>query len=198
MRFLHKDIDIEVKGNPHDGMSEKEFLHFCIQNENQRIERDENGQIFIMAPVTVEGGSMNGKIFGYLFAWNLQSKKGECFDSSTGFTLPDSSVRSPDASWMPIAKWNNIPKKERQKHTHICPDFLIELKSKTDSLPYLKNKMLKWIENGCQLAWLIIPEKQEAHIYRADGSIEIIKGFDKKLSGENILAGFQLDLSILR
>jgi len=122
---------------------------------------------------------------------------GECFESSTGYTLPDNSVCSPDASWMPAAKWAAIPKKERQKHTNICPDFIIELKSKTDSIRYLKNKMLKWIENGCQLAWLIIPEKEEAHIYRVDGSIEIVKGFNKKLSGENILTLFTLDLRIL-
>jgi hypothetical protein len=72
------------------------------------------------------------------------------------------------------------------------------VKSQSDSLHYLKNKMLKWIENGCELAWLIIPEKEEAHIYRSNGSIEIIQGFDKKLSGENILPAFELDLSILK
>ena len=198
MKFINSDIDIEVRGDKNDGMTDEEFFNFCVQNRDLRIERDENGQIFIMAPVNLEGGNQNGKIFGHLFAWNTIKQLGECFDSSTGYTLPDNSVRSPDASWMPIAKWIAIPKKERQKHTNVCPDFIIELKSKSDSLRYLKNKMLKWIENGCELAWLIIPEKEEAHIYRADGSIEIVKGFNKKLSGENILPGFELDLSILK
>ncbi len=198
MKFINSDIDIEVRGDRNDEMTDKEFFNFCIQNRDLRIERDENGQIFIMAPVNVEGGNQNGKIFGYLFAWNIIKQTGECFDSSTGYTLPDNSVRSPDASWMPLAKWNAIPKEERQKHSHICPNFVVELKSKSDSLRYLKNKMLKWIENGCELAWLIIPEKQEAHIYRSNGSIEIIQGFDKKLSGENILPGFEFDLSMLK
>lgn len=198
MRFIHEDIDIELKGNLSDNMTDEEFLNFCAQNDNQRIERDENGQIYIMAPVNLEGGNQIGKIFGYLFAWNLVSQLGECFDSSTGYTLPDNSVRSPDASWMPVEKWSSISKKERQKHTSICPDFVIELKSKSDSLRYLKNKMLKWIENGCELAWLIIPEKEEAHIYRSNGSIEILQGFDRKLSGENILPGFEMDLTLLR
>ena len=191
-------MDIEVKGDRNDEMTDEEFFNFCAQNRDLRIERDENGQIFIMAPVNVEGGNQNGTIFGELYLWNTLKKSGKCFDSSTGYTLADKSVRSPDASWMPLAKWNAIPKEERQKHSHICPNFVVELKSKSDSLHYLKNKMLKWIENGCELAWLIIPEKQEAHIYRSNGSIEIIQGFDKKLSGENILPGFELDLSMLK
>jgi Uma2 family endonuclease len=197
MKFINSEIDIEVRGDKNDGMTDEEFFIFCVENRDLRIERDCNRQIYITAPVNLEGGNRNGKIFGYLFAWNLANQLGECFESSTGYTLPDNSVSSPDASWMPAAKWAAIPKKERQKHTNICPDFIIELKSKTDSIRYLKNKMLKWIENGCQLAWLIIPEKEEAHIYRVDGSIEIVKGFNKKLSGENILTLFTLDLRIL-
>ena len=95
-------------------------------------------------------------------------------------------------------KWSRLSKNEKEQFPRICPDFVIDLKSKSDSLRNLKSKMLKWIENGCLLAWLIIPEKEEAHIYRADGSIEIVKGFNKKLSGEKVLTGFELDLSILK
>ncbi len=198
MRFIHEDIDIELKGNLSDDMTDEEFFNFCTQNDNQRIERDENGQIYIMAPVNLEGGNQNGVIFGELYSWNKIQKSGACFDSSTGYTLSDKSVRSPDASWIPLYKWDSINKTERQKFSKICPDFIVELKSKSDSLSYLKIKMQKWIENGSKLGWLIIPEKEEVHIYRADGSIEIIKGFDKKLSGENVLQGFELDLSILK
>ena len=198
MKFINSDIDIEVRGDRNDEMTDKEFFNFCAQNRDLRIERDENGQIFIMAPVNVEGGNQNGTIFGELYLWNRVNKLGECFDSSTGYTLADKSVRSPDVSWMTLAKWNRLTKSEKQKFTTICPDFVIELKSKSDSLRYLKNKLLKWIENGCELAWLIIPEKQEAHIYRSNGSIEIILGFDKKLSGENILPRFEFDLRMLK
>jgi len=195
---MHDDIDIELKGKLSDDMTDKEFFKLCTQNDNQRIERDENGQIFIMAPVNASGSNQNFIITGELYNWRNKNNDGICFDSSAGFTLPDGSIKSPDASWVTIDKWIKLPQNEKEEFPRITPDFVIELKSKSDSLRYLKNKMLKWIENGCKLAWLIIPEKQEAHIYRSNGSIEIIQGFDKKLSGENVLTGFELDLSMLK
>lgn len=198
MRIMHQDIDIELKGKLSDDMTDKEFFNFCTQNDNQRIERDENGQIFITAPVNASGSNQNFKIAGELYNWSSKKKTGVCFDSSAGFTLNDKSVKSPDASWIKNDKWSRLSKNEKEQFPRICPDFVIELKSKSDSLRYLKSKMLKWIENGCLLAWLIIPEKEETHIYRADGSIEIVKGFNKKLSGEKVLVGFELDLSILK
>jgi Uma2 family endonuclease len=198
MRFLHDEINIELKGKLSDDMTDREFYNFCIQNDNQRIERDENGQIFIMAPVNASGSNQNFKLNGVLFNWSEKNDSGIFFDSSAGFTLPDNSVRSPDAAWIAKRRWKSLTKKSQNEFPRICPDFIIELKSKSDSSIYLKTKMLKWIENGCKLAWLIIPEKKESHIYRANGSTEIIKGFDKKLSGENILPGFELDLSMLK
>jgi Uma2 family endonuclease len=198
MRFLTNDIDVDVKGLKYDSMSDNEFFNFCAENDNLRIERDSNRQIFIMAPAGYETGNFNSEIVTDLNLWNRKIKKGKVADSSAGFLLPDTSVLSPDASWTSNEALNLISKKQIKKFLPACPEFVIELKSPTDSVRYLKNKMLKWIENGCRLAWLIIPEKEEAHIYRANGSIEIVKGFDKKLSGENILTGFQLDLSILK
>lgn len=198
MKFLHDDISIELKGVLSDNMSDKEFFNFCIQNDNQRIERDENGQIFIMAPVNASGSNQNFRLTGVFFTWSITNDDGIFFDSSGGFTLSDNSVKSPDAAWIKKSKWQKLPKKSHNEFPRICPDFVVELKSKSDSVKYLESKMLKWIENGCQLAWLIIPEKKETHIYRVDGSIEILKGFNKKLSGENVLKGFELDLSMLK
>src|SRR5688572_13885673 len=142
MKLFFEKADIDVKGSLSDNMSENEFFNFCQQNENLRIERDENGQIFIMAPTGSETGDINLRIATEVFLWNKIRKSGVAFDSSTGFTLPDNSVLSPDVSWMRSEKWNKVPKKDKEKFAHVCPDFVIELKSKSDNLNYLKNKML--------------------------------------------------------
>ena len=198
MKVTIENININVTGNLSDDMSDTEFFHFCTQNRDLRIERDSNRQIYIMAPTGFETGGFNSDINAELNFWNRKNKTGKVFDSSTGFTLPDRAVFSPDAAWISNEKISKLTKEQRNIFAPICPDFVIELKSKSDTIPELQNKMLKWIENGCKLAWLLIPEKEEAHIYRSNGNIEIVKGFNKKLSGENILPGFELDLSILK
>ncbi len=161
------------------------------------MERDENRQIIILEPNSTFSGRQRAELSVELFKWNRKEKNGVCFDSSTGFTLADGSVRSPDASWMRNEKWNNIPKKDKQKFAHVCPDFVIELKSPSDNVKYLTGKMHKWIENGCSLAWLINPENKTVFIFRKDGTVDKIKGFNNILSGEDVLPGFQLDLSLL-
>ena len=198
MKVTIENININVTGNLSDDISDEEFFHFCTQNRDLRIERDCNRLIYIMAPTAFDTGGFNSDINAELNLWNRKNKNGKVFDSSTGFTLPDRAVFSPDAAWISNEKISKLTKEQRNIFAPVCPDFIIELKSKSDTIPELQNKMLKWIENGCTLAWLLIPEKEEAHIYRSDGSIEIVKGFNKKLSGEDILPGFQLDLSILK
>jgi Uma2 family endonuclease len=106
-------------------------------------------------------------------------------------------MRAPDVSWIPLEKWDSLSSEQRKKFLPFCPDFVIERMSESDRLPLLKAKMIEWIENGCRLAWLIDPEKQTVHIYRADGSIEIRTSFEQPLSGEDVLPGFELDLTIL-
>jgi len=198
MKVSIENININVTGSLSDGMSDKEFFHFCTENRDLRIERDANRQIYIMAPIGFETGNFNADITTDLTNWNRKNKSGKVFDSSTGFTLPDRAVFSPDAAWVCNDRILKLTKEQKKVFAPVCPNFVIELKSPSDNIPDLQNKMLKWIENGCQLAWLIIPEKEEAYIYRADGSIEIVKGFNKKLSGENILPEFELDLSLLK
>ena len=197
MQIAYHDKIFPLKALFSDSMSDKEFFEFCQQNESLRIERDENKQIIIMAPTSANTGRKNSHLLVELFNWNRKKETGVCFDSSTGFTLPDGSVRSPDASWMTLEKWNNLSEKEKNEFPHVCPDFVIELKSKSDNMKFLTSKMQKWIENGCSLAWMINPENKTAFIYRKGGTIEKISGFDKNLSGEKILPGFKLDLSLL-
>ncbi len=198
MKLIFKKADIDIKGSVSDDMTENEFFNFCQQNEILRIERDEKGQIFIMAPTGSGTGNINLRIAAEIFFWNKIQKSGVAFDSSTGFTLPDNSVLSPDVSWMHNEKWNNISKKDKEKFAHVCPDFVIELKSKSDNMNYLKNKMLKWIKNGCALAWLINPENSTTFIYRKDGTVDKVSGLQNILSGEDILPDFELDLSLIK
>ncbi|MEP6596386.1 MAG: Uma2 family endonuclease [Ginsengibacter sp.] len=128
MKLFFEKADIDVKGFISDNMSEKEFFNFCQQNESLRIERDDTGQIFIMAPTSSETGSINFRIAAEIVFWNKIKKSGVAFDSSTGFTLHDNSVLSPDVSWILNEKWNKISKKDKERFAHICPDFVIEFK----------------------------------------------------------------------
>ncbi len=182
-----------VKGNLSDDMSDKEFFDFCQQNELFKIERDENKQIIIMPPTNTNTGRVNVNLLFELESWNRMKGEGVCFDSSTGFTLPDGSVRSPDASWISKEKWNQLNEREKNEFAPICPEFVIELKSKTDNLETLTTKMGKWIRNGCRLAWLINTENKTVHIFRESGKEDVVQDFDKLLLGENVLPGFELN-----
>ena len=130
--------------------------------------------------------------------WNRQTGLGLVFDSSTGFKLPNGAVRSPDASWIRKERWDTLAPADRKKFAPLCPDFVVELRSETDNLEKLREKMAEYIENGCQLAWLIDPTEQNAYIYRPGRTVEEIADFDQRLSGENVLVGFEFELSILR
>lgn len=188
---------ILVKGKVFEAMSPEDFFHFCQENENLNFERDENGNIIFMPPTGNNTGKINSSLIAKLYNWNNKEKSGISFDSSTGFTLPDGSQRSPDTAWMSNEKWNSLSLKEKEVFAPVCPEFIIELRSKSDRLTYLKSKMEMWINNGAHLAWLIDPIEQKAYIYRKDGSTEVIESFDHTLSGEDVLPEFELNLSDL-
>jgi Uma2 family endonuclease len=179
-------------------LSDDEFFEFCQQNRDLKLERDEHGQIIIGMPTGSKTGKINAILSLEVGIWNRQSKLGEVFDSSTGFTLQNSAVRSPDVSWVSTSLWNSIEEKDKEKFAPVCPEFLIELMSESDQLRSMKRKMESYIENGCQLGWLINLSSEEVYIYRGNGEIQIVKGFkDKKLYGEEVLIGFELDLGAL-
>lgn len=198
MKMVVQNINIEVKGIFDDGMTDDEFFNFCQQNQDLRLERDHNKQIYIMAPTGFNTGILNSDIITELSIWNRKSRTGKVFESNTGFTLSDGAVFSPDAAWISSEKISKLTEEEKNRFAPVCPDFIIELKSLSDNIKQLQNKMLKWVENGAQLAWLIDPANKQVFIYRADNSVEIIRGFNNKLSGENVLPGFELDLQILQ
>lgn len=181
-------------------MNNDEFYAFCQENPDLRIERNRFGQILINMPTGSKTGNKNAEIIGDLIIWNRQTKKGYVFDSSTGFTLttqPKNSVRSPDASWISKERWEQIPQNQQIKFAPICPDFVIELLSETDDWGETAEKMQEYMQCGCQLAWLIDIENQRVRIYRMDGSMQELKGFQQKISGETVLVGFEFDLSLL-
>lgn len=179
--------------------TDDELFEFCAANKDLRIERDKKGQIIIMAPTGGLSGNRNFKvntIFGQWVAANEHLGYG--FDSSSGFRLPDKAMRAPDTAWVRKERWEGLRLEDQEKFPPLTPDFIIEIRSKSDSLPELKNKMETWISNGCRLAWLIDPPEQKAYVYTLNGLIQTIESFDETISGEDVLPGFQLDLSVLK
>ncbi|MEL6134321.1 MAG: Uma2 family endonuclease, partial [Bacteroidota bacterium] len=154
-----------------------------------------DGTILIMDPSGSESGHFDLMVGSEVNNWTRQHKNGIAFGSSAGFTLPNKAVRSPDAAWVALEKWKALPKEDRKRFAHISPDFVIEIKSETDSLSVLKEKMQEYIENGVRLGWLIDPQKESVWIYRKEGNVEHIDSFEQTLSGEDVLEGFTLQLS---
>lgn len=177
------------------GFDEEQFFQFCIQNQELKFERDKNQNIIIMSPTGTLTGNYNFKIIRILGNWNELNNLGYCFDSSTGFTLPNKAMRSPDAAWIAKKRWENIPLNDKERFAHICPDFIIELKSKTDSLTTLQNKMQEWLENGCRLGWLIDFENKTVYVYKPNHEVSVINSFKNPISGEDVLIGFELNLN---
>jgi Uma2 family endonuclease len=174
-------------------MDDEEFYRFCQINRELRIERTKEGDLIVMPPATTITGGINFELTAIFGVWVKQDGTGKGFDSSTGFTLPNGAKRSPDLSWMRIERWNALPLSERNRFAAICPDFVVELRSKTDSLKTLQAKMDEYIENGAQLGWLIDPIKKRVHIYRPDASVEVLDN-PQTVSGEPLLRGFSLEM----
>ncbi len=177
--------------------SDEEFFTLCTSNPELRLEKDKHGNIIIMSPTGMNTSFLNGILFAEVFSWNKKAKAGKVYDSSGGITLPDGSVRAADVTFIFYEKLNKLSKEEQEKFGKICPDFVIELRSKSDSMKELQEKMDVWVTNGVPLAWLIDPKNQEVHIYKLNQKTEIVKGFDKFISGEPVLEGFELDLKVL-
>jgi Uma2 family endonuclease len=130
--------------------------------------------------------------------WNQKIKGGVTFDSSAGFRLPNNAMRSPDAAWISSERWNRLGLEDKKRFAAISPDFIIELRSESDSLVELKVKMTEWVQNGTKLAWLIDPIEEKAYIYKLDGSIEEVDSFDKILEANEIVKGFSINLTLLK
>lgn len=187
--------EVKVKG-----LTRQHFIDLASKYPELQMERESNGNITIMAPVKGGGGIRESRFNRRVGNWCEKHLGGETFSSSGGFDLPNGAIKCPDVAWVSEEKMSQLDMdKAEEEFLPLVPDFVVEIRSKTDRLPPLKNKMQKtWIANGVRLAWLIDPYQEKAHVYRIDGSKEIIEGFDKQLSGEDVLPGFVLELNEFR
>ncbi len=174
-------------------VSDEDFWRLCQENPVLRLERTAEGALIVMPPAGPDGSQRNASITALLWIWNRQTNLGVAFDSSAGFTLPNSAIRGPDASWMTSERWARIPREERLKFSHVCPDFVAELRSTSDTMKELRGKMQEYLAQGVRLGWLIDPIGGTVEIYRPGRPVETL---DKPatLSGEDVLPGFVLDL----
>jgi Uma2 family endonuclease len=174
-------------------LSDKDFERFVRENPEMRIEQTKEGEIIIMPPTGGTTGFRNFEINGQFYEWHKKNKFGTAFDSSTIFVLPSGAKRSPDLSWIKAERWGKLTKTQQDKFPPICPDFVVELRSKTDSLKDLQNKMKEYVENGAQLGWLIDSANKKVHVYRQNQEVEILNA-PNEISGGPLLPGFVLPL----
>jgi len=175
-------------------LTEEKFFQLCQKNRDLRFERSAQGDITIMAPEGSDTGMRSSGINGYLWLWNQNKKLGFTFGSSTGFILPNGAMRSPDASWILKERWEALTSEQQSKFAPICPDFVVELMSQSDSLSVTQAKMQEYQDNGARLGWLINRKDRQVEIYRIGQCVEILQS-PIALSGETVLPEFVLELA---
>jgi Uma2 family endonuclease len=185
---LHSPLELTLK------LTDEQFFQLCIDNRDLRFERTASGGLIIMPPTGSETGRRNSDLNFQLKAWSRQNNLGVVFDSSTGFKLPDGSDISPDAAWVRRDRWDALTPEQKEKFAPICPDFVVELRSTTDSLEKLRAKMKVYVKNGARLGWLLDRKNRKVEISSQGSDVEILDS-PATLSGEDVLPGFVLDLS---
>ena len=178
-------------------LSDDQFYQLCQINEYYKFEQTAKDELIILPPSNLITGNREAELNGNLMIWNRQTKLGKVFSSSTVFTLPNGGKRSPDVAWIANERWESLTIKEKEKFAKICPDFVIELRSRTDSLSQLQEKMQEYLNSGLRLGWLIDPQNQQVEIYRQNQSVEIVS-LPTSLSEENVLPGFILELPVFK
>lgn len=177
-------------------LTDEQFFQLCQDNETLRFERHATGELIIMSPAGGETSNRNGRLNQQLFNWADADGTGIAFDSSGGFKLKSGADRSPDASWIPLERWNALSAEERTKFLPLCPDFVVELLSPSDSLKATQEKMQEYIDNGTRLGLLINRKLREVEIYRQGQDVEVLEN-PAALSGEDVLPGFVMNLDLI-
>ena len=175
-------------------LTDEQFYQLCIANPEQPLELTAKGVLIVMSPVGGESGNYELELGTDLTIWNRKTKLGKVFSSSTVFRLPLGGQRSPDVSWVELSRWNALTAEQQQKFPPIAPDFVIELRSRTDSLSDLQEKMLEYRANGVRLGLLINPQAQQVEIYRVNQEVKILQS-PTEVNCDEVLSGFRLDLS---
>jgi len=190
---LHAPVKLSVRAIQ---LTDEQFAQLCRENPELQLELTAKQELVIMPPTGSETGRCSGEVFYALIAWAKQDGSGISFDSSTGFTLPNGAIRSPDASWVQHERWAALTKDQREGFAPLCPDFVIELRSRTDLLSDLQAKMQEYMDNGARLGWLIDPRDKRVYVYRPSQSVEIWDD-PVSVSGAPVLPGFELPMSEL-
>jgi Uma2 family endonuclease len=190
-----KPLLLHVPDNIALTVTPDQFAALAAANRDLRLERTATGQLMVNPPTGSESGKRNLSISTQLGIWyESNDQLGEAFDSSTGFELPNGAIRSPDASWVFKERWKALTPKQKEGFAPLCPDFVVELRSETDSLKNLRAKMQEYMDNGTQLGWLIDPQNKQVEIYRVGQAIEVLEQ-PSILSGESVLPGLMLSLN---
>jgi Uma2 family endonuclease len=177
-------------------LTDEQFYEVCLNNPEMQLEQTAEGALIIMSPTGGETGKRNFSLIVQFGNWIEQDGTGFGFDSSTVFKLPSGAKRSPDAAWVKRDRWDALTPKEREGFPPIAPDFVIELRSRTDSLEDLQQKMQEYIDNGVRLGWLLNRQDRQVEIYRSGKPVDVLQA-PATLSGEEVLPGFVLDLKNL-
>ncbi|MEG4301398.1 Uma2 family endonuclease [Microcoleus sp. D3_18a_C4] len=175
-------------------VTHEQFVELAIANRELQLERTATGELIVNPPTGGETGRINSDLSGQLWLWNRQTKLGKAFNSSTGFHLPNGADRSPDAAWVRQERWDALTPKQKESFIPLCPDFVVELRSKSDNMKPVREKMKEYMENQVRLGWLIDRKNRKVEIYRPNQDVEVLEN-PVTLSGEDVLPGFVLDLT---
>jgi Uma2 family endonuclease len=174
----------------------EQFEQLCRKYRKLRLELTSTGELIVMPPTGSETGRLNSNLTYQLEAWSRQDGTGVCFGNTAGFTLPNGAIRSPDASWVRREKWDSLTEQQKKRFGPWCPDFVAELRSPSDRLSELRNKMVEYMETGASLGWLIDPGKRQVYEYRPNEELIVLDN-PASISADPLLPGFTLNLTEL-
>ena len=193
MNLVLSPIDLPVRLTPPAPLNDEQLLEFCALNEGVRVERNAHGELIVMSAATSKTSGRNMDLCTELNNWAHADGRGKAFDSSGGFTLPDGSMRNPDAAWILYSRWDALSEEEQDSFAPLCPDFVIELCSPSDRLPDVQEKMGMWLANGVKVGWLIDPKRRVVEVYRPGKETEVHQD-PASVRGDEPVRGFELVL----
>ena len=184
----------ELMGVVH--MTHEQFEQVCAEHRKLRLELTSTGELIVMPPTGNLTGMRNAHLTAQLMTWAENNGSGVCFGNTAGFILPNNAIREPDASWVRREKWDSFSQEQKERFGRFCPDFVAELRSRSDRLPVLFSKMEEYIANGASLGWLIDPYQRRVYVYRPNEEVVVLEN-PETVSGEPLLPGFTLNVSKL-
>ena len=193
---LDYQIPAELIALTHCTVTPEQFEQLCAEYSDWRLELTSTGELIVMPPTGLETSRLNLNLTYQLGAWCRQDRTGVCLDSNGGFTLPNGAIRSADAAWIKMENWDSLTEQQKESFARICPDFVVELRSQSNSLTQLYLKMFEYLENGASLGWLIDPFKRQVYVYRPGEEVVILDN-PETVSADPLLPGFTLNLTEL-